>query len=106
MPLWAQVPGTDPNAIPSMALRRWFAGLTLSSPEGAPGRFGLVAWLVGLGVLLVLAIVAQGPVRAVRQFFDVPGHARAASAAIGRLRRATWPVAVLLATAVVAWTSW
>lgn len=106
MPLWAQVPGTDPNAIPAIALRRWFAGLTLSSPESAPSRFGLSAWLLALGALLLLALVVQGPGRALKQLLDVPGHLAVARAATRRLRRATWLVAIVLGAAVVAWTTW
>ncbi len=106
MPLWAQVPGTDPNAIPALALQRWFAGVTLCSPESAPSRFGLLAWLTALGVLLVLAIVVQGPKRALGQLVDVPGHLRVAASAARRVRRATWLVAILLGAAVVAWTGW
>jgi hypothetical protein len=105
--LWAQVvPGTDPRAVQLMALRRWFAGLTLCSPEAYPSRFGLWAWLAGLGALLLLALAVQGPLRAIRQLLDVPGHARVAVAALGRLRRSARAVAVLLGAAVLSWTGW
>lgn len=103
--LWAQVPGTNPAAVPLLAFRRWYASLTLSSPEPLPSRFGLWAWLLGLSALLVLAILAQGPARALRQLFDVPGLVRLLAPALGRVRRASRLVAVLFGAMVLSWTA-
>ncbi|MBX6316380.1 MAG: hypothetical protein IRY99_26230, partial [Isosphaeraceae bacterium] len=103
--LWAQAPAaTDRLTVPLLALRRWYTSLTLSSPDPVPNRAGLWTWLAGLGALLLLAMIAQGPARALRQLFDLVGHARLASAALGRLRRAGRLVAVLLGVTVLAWT--
>ena len=101
--LWGQA---DPASIPLLALKRWFSGLTLSSPDPDPNPFGFYALLAGLAATILAAIAFQGPRRALRQFFDVPGHIRLLSAAIGRLRRATRLVAVLLGAAVFSWTAW
>src|ERR1700733_7437942 len=71
--IWGQVVGStpNPNSLTLLALRRWCSGLTLCSPAAVPGLFGLWAWLLGMAALLVMAMVFQGPVRALRQLFDV-----------------------------------
>ena len=102
---WAQMSGSDPDDLALLALRRWYASLTLSSPDPAPNRFGFWAWLIGLGVLLIVCLVAQGPRRALGQLFDLPGHFRLASAALLRLRRSGRLIAVTLGATVIAWTA-
>jgi hypothetical protein len=102
--VWGQTNAVDPDDLPLLALRRWYSSLTLSSPDSAPNRFGLYAWLIGLGALLLISMVVQGPGKALRQLFDVPGHLRLASSAIGRLRRSGRLVAVTLGASVIAWT--
>lgn len=103
--LWAQAAsGQDPTAVAGLALRRWCATLTLSSPEPVPRPYGVVAWLAGLGALLLLAIVAQGPLRALGQFFDLVGLIRLGGDAFRRLRRASRLVVVLLGATVIGWT--
>ena len=99
---WAQATGLNAN---TLALRRWCSSLTLSSPELIPSLFGLWAGLAGLAGLLVLAIVMQGPARALRQVCDLPGHVRLLSEAMGRLRRSGRVVAVTIGLTVVAWTA-
>src|SRR4051812_11847853 len=78
---------TDALSVPVIALKRWYGSLTLSSPEAFAGRVALGAWLAGLGALVLLAIVAQGPRKALGQLLDLPGLARLVSAAIGRLKK-------------------
>jgi hypothetical protein len=106
--VWAQatLPGTDPTVVARIALRRWFAGLTLSAPEPLPSRDGLLALLGGLGLLLLVAIAAQGPMRALRQLVDVPGHLRVVAASLSRFRRAARLVAALFGATVLGWTAW
>src|SRR4051794_1095784 len=70
--LWSQASTPDPSLVPLLALRRWYGSLTLSSPDPAPNRFGLWTWLLGLGALLLVCVVVQGPGRALRQLFDIP----------------------------------
>src|SRR5215831_12166277 len=67
--VWAQAqPGAaNPNTIALLALRRWCGGLTLSSPRMAPSWHGLWALLAGLTVLLLMVLLAQGPVAARRR---------------------------------------
>jgi hypothetical protein len=48
--------------------------------------------------------VFQGPVRALGQLLDVPGHVGLVSAAFERLRRAGRMVAVVVGATVIAWT--
>ncbi len=87
--LWAQAAGSasgaaasagsaagvgNPAAMASMAFRRWCSGLTLSSPEVVPGMDGFWAFLTGLAVLLAVAILFQGPLLALHQLIDIPGH--------------------------------
>src|SRR5271157_961995 len=90
--LWAQAPGSgsgasaaagsatgvgNPAALASLAFRRWCSGLTLSSPQVIPSMDGLWAFLAGLAVLFAVARVFQGPLLALQQLFDIPGHASA-----------------------------
>ncbi|HEX8201704.1 MAG TPA: hypothetical protein VF590_14575, partial [Isosphaeraceae bacterium] len=102
--IWAQAT-PDPDAVPLLALRRWTTGLTLSSPEPVPGWFPVWVWLGGVGVLVLLAMIAQGPVRALGQLLDVAGHVRLLAAALARLRDCGRLVAVLFGATVLAWTA-
>ena len=118
--IWAQAtsplptnstgPGGGPGStllLALLALRRWLGSLTLSQPDPATGPIsaGLWAWLIGLAGLLVLAIVFQGPARAIGQLLDVPGHARLLAAALDRVRRSGRLLAVVVGVSVVAWTA-
>ena len=118
-PIWAQAtfsagPGPAPGSAPSptvllasLALRRWCGSLTLSRPDPATGPIsaGLWAWLIGLAALLVVAVFAQGPARAIGQLLDMPGHARLLAAALDRTRRSGRLLAVAVGATVVAWTA-
>src|SRR4051812_24951677 len=94
--VWAQTaagaaPGTtagaNSGATAILPFRRWYAGLTLSPPVNAPGLAWLWAIALGLAALLLVAMIVQGPGRALVQLLDVPGHLRLFSAAMGRLRK-------------------
>lgn len=103
--LWGQMTGPEAVETPLLALRRWFESLTLSSPEAAPSSTPLAAWLLGLLSLLILAVLLQGPRRALGQLVDIPGHVRILGGALWRLRNAGRAVAVLVGTTVLAWTT-
>jgi hypothetical protein len=108
--VWAQATGTTgttapPSSLGPLALSRWLTHLTLSSPEAVPSLFGLWSWLLGLSALLVVAIVVQGPGRALGQMFDIAGHVQLGSRALGRLRRSGRMVALIIGITVLAWTS-
>lgn len=110
--MWAQAAGAGAGTAPAgggaasvlLPFRRWYAGLTLSPPVGAGGVDWL--WAIGLGLLalLALAVVSQGPARALVQLFDVPGHARLFSAAMARLRRSGRMLAAVVGVTVLTWT--
>ena len=100
----APTPVSNAAAMASLTLRRWCGSLTLGSPETSPGWLGLWAWLAGLGLILLLALVFQGPRRAVGQLFDVPGHVRLFARAGWRLRRAGRLLAVVIGLTVLSWT--
>jgi hypothetical protein len=87
-----------------LALKRWCSSLTLCSPAALPNLAGFWSWVLGLLALLILAMVVQGPVRALGQLFDAAGHAHLLRAALGRLRGAGRMVAVTVGATVLAWT--
>ena len=114
-PVWAQattstsIPSGSPGStlmLAALALRRWCGSLTLSKPDAAIGPIsaGLWAWLLGLAVLLALAVVFQGPGRAIGQLLDVPGHARLLSAALDRFRKSGRLLGLAVGVSVLAWT--
>jgi hypothetical protein len=100
----AQPGAANSNTIGLLALRRWCGGLTLSSPRAVPGWHGLGVLLTGMAVLLLVVLVAQGPVRALRQLLDIPGHARLLRNGIRRMRRAGGVIAAVIGFTVVSWT--
>ncbi len=105
--IWAQAgPATNEDAIAFMGFRRWLAGVTLSSLEAFPSRFGVLVLLASLGALLLLVMAVQGPFRAIKQVLDVPGHFRLLGAAIGRVKRSARLVGMLFFAAVLSWTTW
>lgn len=110
--VWAQAaaqpaaPGPSPSALAPLALRRWCGSQTLCSPETVPSHFGLWVWLAGLGALLLLAMVAQGPGQALRQLFDVRGLAGLSAAAVRRLRRSGRLLSVAIGMTVLSWTGY
>jgi hypothetical protein len=102
--LWAQATPSTPDAVRQLALRRWYDSLTLSSPLSTPSREPLLLLLAAIGLTVVLAVLFQGPRRALGQFFDLPGHLRLLGAALLRLRNAGRTVAILLGAVVLTWT--
>src|SRR5271166_5130158 len=106
--VWAQSPPPSPASSSSMALlalRRWFSSLTLSSPQTLPDQHPLLALLAGLIVLLVLALVFQGPLGVLKQLFDVPGHVGIVRESTRRVWRAGRLIAVVIGFTVLGWTA-
>jgi hypothetical protein len=105
--VWAQAqPGAaSPNSIALLALRRWFSSLTLSSPQAVPGYHGLWALLAGLGFLLVVCSLFQGPGAALKQLFDLPGHVRLVQLATRRVWRAGRMISIAIGFTVLSWTA-
>lgn len=102
-------PATTPGggSLLSLSLRRWFASLTLSPPSIRPGETpeGIWAFLGGLGALLLLVVVVQGPGRALGQLVDLKGHIELWNAAVGRVRRTVRLLMVVVGVSVLAWTT-
>ncbi len=105
--LWAQATGSSPGpgSLVPLALRRWFDGLTLSPTELVPSFSGFWWALAGLAALLGVATVLQGPVLAIRQLLDLPGHVRLVSGALDRLGRSSRVVVVTIGATLIAWTA-
>jgi hypothetical protein len=106
--VWAQTQPTPapPSSMALSALRRWFAGLTLSSPQALPDlQHPLFALLAGLAALLVLAVIFQGPVVVLKQVFDLPGHVRIVRDATRRVWQAGRLIAVVIGFTVLGWTA-
>jgi hypothetical protein len=99
-------PGADPLRYPLILFKRWFGSQTLTWPDPLPSFQGIWIWLIGLGLLLARAALAQGPARALRQLLDIPSHAKLLLASYGRLKRAGRLLAILFGTMIVSWTSW
>lgn len=92
------------NSLGLLALRRWCGSVTLCSPDPTPNLNPLWAWLAGLGALLLLAVIVQGPGRAFRQWFELAGHVRLIVQSVGRLRRASRVLAAVVGMTVISWT--
>jgi hypothetical protein len=106
--VWAQTQPTPapPSSMALVALRRWFAGLTLSSPQALPDLLHpLFALLTGLAVLLALAVLFQGPVAVLKQIFDLPGHIKIVQAATKRVWLAGRLIAIVIGFTVLSWTA-
>ena len=106
--VWAQTQPTQspPSSMALSALRRWFAGLTLSSPQALPDlQHPLFALLAGLAALLVLALLFQGPALVLRQIFDLPGHVRIVRDATSRVWQAGRLIAIVIGFTVLGWTA-
>lgn len=103
---WAQAqpPGASESSMALLALKRWCSGLTLTSPQTAPSLYGLWCFLVALAVLLVLVILVQGPIRALKQLFDLPGHINLIRRGTSRVWRAGRLIAAAIGFTVLAWT--
>ncbi len=87
-----------------LSLRRWYASLTLSTPDSVSGPAWLWPVVLGLAGVLILAMVHQGPRRTIGQLLDVKGVTRLFSAAMGRLKRSGRLIAVVAGVSVVSWT--
>ena len=87
-----------------LALRRWFAGLTLSSPQTLPDLHPFLALLAGLALSLLFAIFFQGPLAVLKQIFDIPGHVRIVRDATKRVWQAGRLIAVVIGFTVLGWT--
>ena len=61
--------------------------------------------MAGLAGLLILAVLAQGPIRVLQQLFDLVGHARLVQKSSRRLWRAGRMVAIAIGFTVLAWTA-
>jgi hypothetical protein len=105
--VYAQAPPAAPipGSMYSLALRRWCSSLTLSSPEGAPSLHAVWAFLAGLGTLLVLAVLFQGPFAVLKQLFDLLGHARLVRTAARRVWSSGRMVSIAIGFTVLSWTA-
>jgi hypothetical protein len=106
--VWAQTQPApiSPTSMALLALRRWFAGLTLSSPQALPDLLHpLFALLAGLAILLTLAVLFQGPVVALKQIFDLPGHIKIVRDATRRVWQAGRMIAIVIGFTVLGWTA-
>lgn len=105
--LWAQAQpsGANESSMALLALKRWCSGLTLTSPQTAPSLYGLWSLLAALTVLLFLVIFVQGPTRALKQLFDLPGHLNLIRRSTRRVWRAGRLIAAAIGFTVLAWTA-
>jgi hypothetical protein len=101
----AQPAAPNLNSMYFLALRRWCSSLTLSSPQAFPSLHVLWAFAASLCVLLVLAILFQGPFAALKQLFDIVGHASLVRKAARRVWRASRMVSIAIGFTVVSWTA-
>ncbi len=69
----SQPAATNNSSMYFLALRRWCSSLTLSSPQPFPGPHALWAFAAGLGALILLAILLQGPAAFLKQLLQPCG---------------------------------
>jgi hypothetical protein len=93
----------NPVALASLALRRWFSGQTLCSPQAIPDLHGIWAFGFGLAGLLALAVAFQGWT-ALHQLLDLRAHADLVRRATARVWKAGRLVAAAITFTVLAWT--
>jgi hypothetical protein len=114
--IWAQTttsaggsnaPASGAGSLLILSLRRWCGSLTLSPPEASTSPFSnaLWIWLLGLFVLFLVALVFQGPSKAIGQLFDLPGHTRLLASAIERVKRSGRLMATVVGVSVICWTT-
>ena len=101
----AQPAAPNVNSMYFLALRRWCESLTLSSPLAFPSVHVLWAIAAGLCAFLVLAILYQGPFAALKQGFDLVGHASLVRKAARRVWRASRLVSIAIGFTVLSWTA-
>jgi hypothetical protein len=101
----AEPAGVTATAMYLLALRRWCSSLTLSSPHLIPSLAPLWAFLTGLLVLLLLALLVQGPARALKQLFDLVAHVRLIQRGSRRVWRGGRLISAAIGFTVLSWTS-
>jgi hypothetical protein len=101
----AQPAAPNFNSMYLLALRRWCASLTLSAPQAFPSLHVLWALAAGLCALLFLAVLFQGPFAALKQVFDLVGHASLVRKAARRVWRASRMVSIAIGFTVLSWTA-
>jgi hypothetical protein len=72
----------------------------------SPGWEPVWAWGLGLGLIVLMAVALQGPRRALGQVLDVRAHVALLGGSLGRVRGAGRFVAVLMGSAVLAWSGY
>ena len=92
------------GSVALLALRRWFGGLTLSSPQALPDLHPLYRPAGRRSVALVLALLFQGPLGVLKQLFNIPGHIRIVQEATRRVWRAGRLIAIVIGFTVLGWT--
>ena len=108
--LWAQVVAAtsttgNPSALAPLALRRWSASLTLSSPESVPSLFGLWVWLGALGGLFADRRAVSGAERGRSGNSSMCRATRGSSPTPrGGSGRASRMVAAVVGLTVLSWT--
>jgi len=105
--IWAQAQpaGANANSMALLALKRWCSSLTLFSPQTAPSLYALWSFLAGLAALFILVVFCQGPTRALKQLFNLPGHVSLIRRSTRRVWRAGRLVAAAIGFTVLAWTA-
>jgi hypothetical protein len=100
----SQPAATNSSSMYFLALRRWCSTLTLSSPQAFPGPHAFWALAAGLGALVLLTILFQGPVAFLKQLFNFVGHASLIRQAARRVWNASRLVSIAIAFTVISWT--
>lgn len=100
----SQPAATNASSMYFLALRRWCSTLTLSSPEPFAGSHALWAFGAGLGALILVGILFQGPLAFFKQLFDLVSHASLIRQSARRVWSASRLVSIAIAFTVVSWT--
>lgn len=89
-----------------LTIRRWVGHSTLSSPDlVGRGDYHATSWLLGLMLLMMAAIIVQGPSRFLSGIISWPSFQKLMRSSLARLRKRPIVPLVLIGCLLLSWTT-